>query len=171
MNLVLIGYRGTGKSTIGKRLSEVLEMSYISTDEEIVRRAGMTIPEIVSAFSWDHFRELEAEVIPDVAARDHCVIDTGGGVVTRRENVRRLKRNGLVFLLEARISDIIDRIRDGVDRPSLTGEQDFLSEVEQVLSARRPLYQEAADYVVNTSDLDVEAAVQEIARRFRGYMG
>ena len=95
MNLVLIGYRGTGKSTIGARLAAMLDMAYVSLDAEIAARAGMAIPEIVSRFGWKRFRDLEEEVAADAAARDGQVLDTGGGVVVRPENIRRLKERGI----------------------------------------------------------------------------
>ncbi|MEJ2077502.1 MAG: shikimate kinase [Acidobacteriota bacterium] len=167
MNLVLIGYRGTGKSTIGRRLSEVLRMPYICFDEEIVRRAGMTIPEIVERYSWDRFRELESRVVSDYAARDGQILDTGGGVVTRPENVAALRENSILVLLEAKVEDIVSRIGSTTDRPSLSGDQSFVEEVEDVLKERRPLYEAAADHRVDTSLLSQEEAVQAIVQIFR----
>ncbi|MEJ2083493.1 MAG: shikimate kinase [Acidobacteriota bacterium] len=167
MNLVLIGYRGTGKSTIGRRLSEVLRMPYICFDEEIVRRAGMTIPEIVERYSWDRFRELESCVVSDYAARDGQILDTGGGVVTRPENVAALRENSILVLLEAKVEDIVSRIGSTTDRPSLSGDQSFVEEVEDVLKERRPLYEAAADHRVDTSLLSQEEAVQAIVQIFR----
>ena len=167
MNLVLIGYRGTGKSTLGRRLSEVLRMPYICFDEEIVRRAGMTIPEIVERYSWDRFRELESRVVSDYAARDGQILDTGGGVVTRPENVAALRENSILVLLEAKVEDIVSRIGSTTDRPSLSGDQSFVEEVEDVLKERRPLYEAAADHRVDTSLLSQEEAVQAIVQIFR----
>ncbi|GAB4238992.1 MAG: shikimate kinase [Acidobacteriota bacterium] len=167
MNLVLIGYRGTGKSTLGKLAAERLGMPYVSSDEEIVRRAGRSIPEIVAASSWQHFRDLEETVIADLASRDGWVIDTGGGVVTRPPNVQRLREHGFVVWLQATVRDIVERIRDSSDRPSLTGDKDFLAEVEEVLAERLPLYEAAADLTVDTSALGIEEAVDTLVRAFR----
>ena len=77
MNLVLIGYRGTGKSTVGKVLARKLGRTVVSTDAEIVKRAQLSVPEIVKQFGWDHFRDLESAVCRDFAARDQLIIDTG----------------------------------------------------------------------------------------------
>lgn len=167
MNIALIGYRGTGKSTIGHLLSNKLGMVYVSFDAEIVRRAGMSIPEIVERYSWDRFRELEAGVVADFAARDRQILDTGGGVVTRPENIAALRERSIVVLLEANIQDIVQRIGATDDRPSLTGEKSFTEEVEEVLEQRRSLYEAAADHRINTSTLTPEQAVEEVIKVFR----
>jgi shikimate kinase len=167
MNLVLIGYRGTGKSTIGKLLSESLNMPYVGFDEEIVKRSGMTIPEIVERFSWDHFRDIETKVVKEYSSLDNQVLDTGGGVITREENTVCLKKTGIVFLLETEIKDIIQRIGISEDRPSLTGAKNFIEEIEEVLELRQPLYQSAADFVVNTSHLGLEESLNAIVDQFR----
>jgi shikimate kinase len=167
MNLVLIGYRGTGKSTLGELLAADLGLSYVSLDEEIVRRDGRAIPEIVAAHSWEYFRDRESDVVREFAARDGLVLDTGGGVVTRPGNVEHLRENGIVFLLEAAVPDIVARISTGSQRPSLTGAKSFTEEVAEVLAEREPLYRKAADVTVSTSRLSPPEAAREIADRFR----
>jgi len=171
MNLVLIGYRGTGKSTIGRVLAGRLGMSYIELDDRIVQKAGKEIPEIVAASGWDHFRDIESEVVREVSRLDGCLLDTGGGVILRPENVPELRRKGVVFWLRAEIPDIVERIQGGDQRPSLTGSRSFTEEVEEVLAERTPLYEAAADEVVDTSVLSEEEAVEHIARVFRERMG
>ena len=91
MNLILIGYRGTGKSTIAQLLAERLGWGLISLDAEIAKKAQRSIPEIVEQFGWDHFRQLESEICQTAAQQDHMVIDTGGGVIVREENIRALQ--------------------------------------------------------------------------------
>ncbi len=167
MNLVLIGYRGTGKSTIGKLLAEELQLRFVSLDHEIEVRAGMSIPEIVDQESWEDFRDLEEEVVGKFASRDGLLLDTGGGVVTREKNIGRLRRNGVVILLESTVEDIVLRIGSDDERPSLTGTQNFTEEVEQVLSSREALYRSAADFTINTSDRSPEEATLDIAAIFR----
>jgi len=166
MNLVLIGYRGTGKTVMGRRLAERLGMRYVGMDAEIVNRAGKPVPEIVAESGWDHFRDLESEVTRDAAAGDRCVLDTGGGVILRPENVENLRKNGKVFWLQATIADIVSRIGDDDQRPSLTGARSFTEEVEEVLTERTPKYAAAADEIVDTSTLSLEQAVEQIAERF-----
>ena len=93
MNLVLIGYRGTGKSTVAKLLAARLAMEVVSLDQEIVNAHG-PIPQIVAAHGWPHFRDLEAAITARTARRDGIIIDAGGGVILRQDNVDNLKRNG-----------------------------------------------------------------------------
>lgn len=150
MNIVLIGYRGTGKSTVGKLLADRLGRDLISTDAEIVKRAGQAIPDIVKQHGWEHFRDLEAEVCRELAGRDGVIIDTGGGVILRQENIDHLKVNGRLFWLTADIPTIIKRIGKDTQRPSLTGKQSFTEEIEEVLRERRPKYQAAADHQIDT---------------------
>jgi shikimate kinase len=152
MNLILIGYRGSGKSSVGKILAERLGRTLVSTDAEIVSRARLTIPEIVSRFGWEHFRDLESSICRDLAGQDGLIIDTGGGVVLRQENVDALKRNGRLFWLTAEVSSIVRRIGGDTQRPSLTGTKSFTEEVEEVLRERLPKYAAAADYVIATED-------------------
>jgi shikimate kinase len=166
MNLVLIGYRGTGKSTIGKMLSQKLRLAYTSLDEEIVRRAEMSIPALVEQYSWEYFRDLEEKVVQASAAQDGQVIDTGGGVVTRWVNIQRLQETGVIFLLEASVEDMIARIGLDNDRPSLTGTRSATEEVVDVWREREPLYRKAARFTVNTSELNPEQAADRIVNQF-----
>ena len=87
MNIVLIGYRGTGKSTVGQLLAARLGRELVSTDAEIIKRAKRTIPEIVNQEGWEYFRNLESDICGELASRDKLVIDTGGGAILRRQNV------------------------------------------------------------------------------------
>jgi shikimate kinase len=150
MNIVLIGYRGTGKSSVGKLLAGRSGRALISTDAEVVRRAGQSVTDIVTRHGWDHFRDLESEVCRDLAGRDHLIIDTGGGAILRQENVDRLKAGGLLFWLTAEVPTISRRIGGDTQRPSLTGTKSFVEEIEEVLRERTPKYRAAADHVIAT---------------------
>ncbi len=150
MNVVLIGYRGTGKSTIGKLLGVRLGCEVVSTDAEIVRRAGQTVPEIVAQHGWEYFRDLETKVCREVGARDGLVIDTGGGAILRPQNVEALKKTGRVFWLRAAVETIAERIGGDTQRPSLTGTKSFIEEIHDVLQDRTPKYAAAADHIIET---------------------
>lgn len=159
MNLILIGYRGAGKSSVGRLLAERLGWDLISTDAEIVRKAGLPIPDIVQRFGWDHFRNLESAVCRELADKDHLIIDTGGGAILRPENVDSLKATGSLVWLTVEVRTIIERIGDDTQRPSLTGAKSFTDEVEEVLRERQPKYQAAADHIVATD----EKSLSEVA--------
>jgi shikimate kinase len=162
MNLVLIGYRGTGKSTVGRLLAARLGRELVSTDAEIVKRAQCTIPEIVAQDGWEYFRDLESDICRELAGRDQLVIDTGGGAILRPQNVEALKKNGTVFWLTASVETIAKRIGGDNQRPSLTGTKSFVDEVQDVLRERAPKYQAAADHVISTDDRSINQLVETL---------
>ena len=170
MNLVLIGYRGTGKSTVAKLLASHLGMEVVSLDQEIVREAGRSIPEIVAEHGWPHFRDLESAVAKRVAARDRIIIDAGGGVILRAENVENLKRGGTLVWLRASVPAIVSRIESGADRPALTAGKTFTEEVEDVLRERTPLYEAAADHRVDTDARAPADVAADVAAFFEPQM-
>lgn len=167
MNLVLVGYRGTGKTAVAKLAAGTLGMSVFSMDPAIVEKAGMSIPEIVEKYGWERFRDLETEVCREVAGRDGLVIDTGGGVILREENRKLLRSRGVVVWLTAAVPTIISRIKDDTQRPSLTGRKSFTDEVAEVLAEREPLYRAAAHHVVDTDGKELEEVAAEVAAAFR----
>lgn len=162
MNIVLIGYRGTGKSTVGKILADRLGRELVSTDAEIIRRARLPVPDIVQRFGWDHFRDLESEVCRDLAGKDGLIIDTGGGAVLRQQNVDCLKKSGVLVWLTATVPTIIERIGGDTQRPSLTGTKSFTEEVEEVLRERQPKYKAAANHIIQTDGRSVTEVAETI---------
>jgi shikimate kinase len=162
MNIVLIGYRGAGKSAVGRRLAARLGRTLVSTDAEIVKRAHRSIPEIVAHDGWEYFRDLESDICRELANRDQLVIDTGGGVILRAHNVEVLKKNGTVFWLEASVGTITKRIGGDTQRPSLTGTKSFVDEIQDVLRERTPKYQAAADHVIRTDDQPIDQLVERL---------
>src|SRR5574338_556341 len=121
MNVVLIGYRGTGKSTVGKIVAARLGRVLVSTDAEIVKLVGQSIPKIVEINGWKYFRDLETKVCRELIGRTGVVVDTGGGVILRARKVEVLKERGRVFWLVASVRTIAQRIGQDAQRPSLTG--------------------------------------------------
>jgi len=162
MNLVLIGYRGTGKSTVAELLATRLGWRAMSTDAQIVEKTQMKIPDIVAENGWEHFRSLETEVCLVLKDRDRLVIDTGGGLILRPENVEALKPNSLIFWLTATVSTITRRIADDTQRPALTAGKTFVEEIQEVLTERTPKYQAAADHTIATDDLSPEETASRI---------
>jgi shikimate kinase len=168
MNLVLIGYRGAGKSEVGKILAARLGMKLVGMDAEIVRQAGMSIPQIVESFGWPGFRDRETEEARKLAGFDNLVIDTGGGIIERPENIEVLRRNARIFWLKASVDTIVSRIRGDSERPSLTSGKTFTEEVAEVLERRIPGYRSSAHYEIETDGSNpkqVAAAIIEIWRK------
>jgi len=165
MNVVLIGYRGTGKSSVGKVLAARLDRPLLSTDAEVVRLAGQTIPAIVEQHGWDYFRDLESKVCQELAGQNGLVIDTGGGAILRSQNVDVLKQTGKLFWLTASVETIAKRIGSDTQRPSLTGTKSFIDEIQDVLQDRLPKYQAAGDYVIETEGRSLSQVADEILAR------
>jgi shikimate kinase len=163
MNLVLIGYRGTGKSVVGRLLARKLNMDCVSMDAAIVEKTGMSIPEIVDKFGWVKFRDLESEVVRELSSRDNIIIDSGGGVIERSENVETLKSRSVIFWLNADIDVIVARISRGSERPALTEGKSFTAEVEEVLAARLPKYRAAAHHEIDTGRITPGRTAEAIA--------
>jgi shikimate kinase len=156
MNLVLIGYRGTGKSAVGAIVAVRLGMSCISMDEKIVEKTGMPIPDFVESHGWPAFRDVETEVARELSRLDDIVVDAGGGVIERPENIDALCANGIIVWLKASVDTIVSRIEGSTERPSLTGAKSFTDEVEEVLERRTPKYAAAARYEIDTDSLSAE---------------
>ena len=137
-------------------------MECLSMDEEIVRRAGMSVPEIVEKEGWPGFRDRETQVAEDFAARDNIVIDCGGGVIERPENIEALGTNGRIFWLRAGVDVIVGRISDDTQRPALVEGRTFTDEVREVLERRTPMYRNAADWEIETDGLTPGEAADRV---------
>lgn len=169
MNRVLIGYRGAGKSAVGRRLADRLGFVFYDTDELIEEDGGRTIQEMVSTKGWEYFRECEKAVIRELSGIDAAVIATGGGAVLDTENVALLKRNGSLIWLIADPQTLITRMQADQDgrkrRPSLTG-GDHAGETAALMAARTPYYRAAADWSLDTSGKTIGQLVDEICSHF-----
>jgi shikimate kinase len=168
MNIALIGYRGSGKSTIGKRLANQLWMDFVDTDALIVARAGKTIREIFAAGGEPAFRDLESAVIADVMAKDNQIIALGGGAILRPENLQRIKSAARVIYLQADAATLHARITadpaTAHARPHLTLAGGTLEEVQTLLATRDPLYRAAATATLEVTRLTPEDAATHITR-------
>jgi shikimate kinase len=167
MNLVLIGYRGTGKSAVGRELGGALGMPVVSVDEEIVRETGQSIPDLVSGSGWACFRDVEERVCRRLGERDGLIIDCGGGVVEREANIDSLRKGSHVFWLRATTATIVARIRGDSSRPSLTGTKSYTAEVAEVLARREPLYRRLAHECIDTDDRTPAELARMIGDHFR----
>jgi len=174
MNLVLIGYRCSGKSTVGRILASRLGMVLCDTDTLVQERTGKEIKSLVVECGWNHFREEEQKAVEVIARLDSRVIATGGGVVLNRENVRNLKANGWVAWLKAGARVLEKRMskeqEKGRTRPSLIG-ADPVEEISRILEERIPFYVDAADFVVDTESLSPDGVAEEIMKAFETARG
>ncbi len=153
-SLVLIGYRATGKTSVGKLLAQALRRPFVDLDQELTAHAGRSVAEIVAAEGWEGFRRREKELVRRFAGLSGLVLATGGGVVLDPENVALLRETGVLVWLTATPETIRRRLAADaattVNRPGLCG-ADPLAEVEELLRQREPLYRQAADVVIDTA--------------------
>jgi shikimate kinase len=164
-NLVLIGCRACGKTSVGKALARALARPFVDLDEELVATAGRSVAEIVADEGWPGFRRREKELVQHYGRLAGQVLAPGGGVVLDPENVETLREHGLIIWLTADPATLGQRLRgdqgSGEFRPSLTG-RDPVAEMEQVLAEREPLYRAAAHLIVDTTGLSIDQVVGRI---------
>ena len=161
-NIVLVGMRGSGKTTVSKQLAEKLAIEHLDLDTLMSQKLGASTADIVAEHGWDYFRDQEAAITKEVSALNQKLISTGGGVVLRPENVASLQKNGTVVMLHASPEVLVARLGDSSDRPALTDAETLEEEVEQVLAERQKLYEDAADVIIDTDSLSPEQVVAEI---------
>jgi shikimate kinase len=168
-NIALIGFMATGKSAAGRLLAERLGKQAVELDAYIERKAGKTIPEIFAQDGEAAFRQLESEAAAEVAANDNQVIACGGGVVLNSENVNRLKESCIIVCLTAAPEVILQRVSaDDTVRPLLANENKD-QVIRELLAARQPLYQQVADIMLDTSELDINGVVEQIVAGLEEY--
>lgn len=165
MNIFLIGYRCTGKSTVGKRLAERLNWKFVDADEALVSTEGRSITQLVAQSGWDAFRRIEKSVLKNLCQLENQVIATGGGVVLDEKNIELMKENGPVIWLHASVQTIYDRLlsdqKTASTRPSLT-DKDIWDEIVTTLMERKPLYERAMSGYVDTDDKQADEICTEI---------
>lgn len=155
-NIVLIGYRASGKTTVGRVLAERLDRPFIDTDELIQNRLQRSIADIFRDEGEAFFRRIESEIIAELSAHQATVIAVGGGAVESEQNRRRLADLGVVVWLTAAVDELHRRIlsdpQSAAFRPPLSSD-DLLTEIQHTLARRAPLYRNLAQYAVDTTNL------------------
>jgi shikimate kinase len=168
-SIALIGFMGTGKSAISKMLADRLGKILVEADSLIAEKAGKSIPEIFEEDGEIAFRELEINVIKQIASGNNQVIDCGGGVVLNRINIDRIKQNAVVVWLIASPEVVIKRTnRNQYKRPLLRGKTD-VGLIKQMICSREFYYQSAADVKIDTSDLDIATLTERIIQKVQEY--
>lgn len=161
-NIALIGFMGSGKSTVGKVLSKRLGYSYTDTDKLIERRTRKTIPEIFEDDGEDKFRQIESAILDEALAQSEAVVSCGGGIVKLERNRTMLKEKAIVVYLKTDPKEVFLRVgRSGHTRPLLNA-NDPEAEINRLLKEREPLYKEVADKVVDTTGKSLEEVVDLI---------
>lgn len=159
-NIVLIGFMGTGKSSIGRKLARILNMEFIDTDQEIERLTGLTIPLIFAKYGEIRFRSEEKLMVKKVVRKNNCVISTGGGVVLDPNNIAELKKTGIIICLMASPQEIYARVKRRGGRPLLRN-RNSPEAIAQLLEERAPYYR-CADFYVDTTHLSTGAVLEQI---------
>ncbi|MBL7068429.1 MAG: shikimate kinase [Candidatus Omnitrophica bacterium] len=161
-NIVLVGFMGTGKTVIAKSLARRLKMRYVSTDDIIEQREKRPISDIFAKDGESYFRRVEKRIVKEVSLMNNIVVAAGGGVVIDEENLKDLKKRGVVICLNASAEDILERTKTYAHRP-LLNVPDPLGKIRELLRAREAYYKRA-DYQINTSGRTRDVVIDEIVR-------
>jgi shikimate kinase len=161
-NIILVGFMGTGKTTVGKALAAELGLPHRDLDEVIVKREGISISEIFRTKGEQYFRELETEQLKKLLNEQVQVLTTGGGAVLRPENVSTMLQAGTVIALTATEAELIRRLESDNQRPLLAG--GVAERVKTLLEQRKGAY-DFAPIQIDTTDKQVDEIVAEIRRR------
>jgi shikimate kinase len=164
-NIALIGFMGTGKSSVGRMLADQLNFTFLDTDAEIEAKAGTTIPDIFARQGEPAFRELERQLVEQLATRRQTVISTGGGLPVNPANLASLKTHALVVGLWASPERIWERVRSQNHRPLLQ-DSNPQAKIRSLLAIREPFYRQA-DVLINTELRSVREVALQILHQFR----
>lgn len=163
-NIFLIGFMGSGKSTISACLSRAFSMEAVEMDRLIVKREGMSISDIFAVHGEEYFRGLETGLLTELLEKQNVVVSCGGGVPMRTINVAKMKENGRVVLLSATPETILERVKNSHDRPLLEGHKE-VSYISELMEKRRPKYEAAADITVVTDKKSEREICAELVRK------
>jgi shikimate kinase len=174
MNLFLIGYRCSGKTTIGKSIAETIDRPFVDADTMLVSDCGKPIKDIVDTEGWDAFRRMERSTLAQICNKDRQVVATGGGVVLDADNVAAMQASGVVIWLSATAETIQKRMQQdkstGDFRPALT-DKGRMAEIEGMLLERNPYYESACDFSIQTDDTAVDEISAIIIQRIQDKIG
>ena len=170
-NIVLIGFMGCGKTTVGQALAEQLSYEFLDTDLYIEAKEEMAISEIFSGKGEDYFRNLETSSLRELVEQtEKTIVSSGGGLPLRPENAKLLQNLGFVIYLKVEKDTVLERLQGDTTRPLLQCE-DPEKKVEELLEYRNPIYEVGAHLVVSVDHKSVEEIVEEIVRNYQIMMG
>lgn len=163
-NIFLIGFMGSGKTTISDYLSTMFAMKSVEMDHIISEREGMSISDIFAEFGEEYFRNLETNLLIEMQSKQNVVVSCGGGVPMRANNVAEMKKNGRVVLLTARPETIYDRVKDSHDRPLLENNKN-VPYISELMEKRKEKYEAAADIIIETDGKDELKICEELVQK------
>jgi len=161
-NIILVGPMGSGKTTIGKRLSENLNLDFFDSDHEIIDKTGVSIDHIFDVEGEKGFRTRESDVLKRLCNMSNIVLATGGGAVTLEENREMMKKNGLVIYLSSSVDQILRRTAKSKTRPLLEKSKNRRKTIADILETRDSLYKEVASLTINTNGKKLNEVIDEI---------
>ena len=165
-NIVLIGFMACGKSSVGRRLSQALDIEFLDTDELIEQKAGTTISDIFAKQGEAAFRAMETECLKDLIGRDSCafVLSVGGGLPIREENRKLLSQIGEVIYLKVSADTVFMRVRNDTTRPLLQTPNPR-GRIMDLMNARKQFYEDAADYIIEADNKSFDEIIGEIKEK------
>lgn len=167
-HIILIGFMGAGKTSVGKSLAHELEIPFVDMDDEIVKKAGMPITEIFAEYGEPYFREIETNVLEELLdLKERHVISAGGGVPMQEVNQPLLKQAGVVVYLKADTEILVKRLQGDTTRPVLHG-GDLRGKITVLQAGRAPVYEKVSDFQVITDEKSLVEIVNEIGGLVEG---
>ncbi len=169
-SIALIGFMATGKTVVGKALKKYLgnQYKFIEIDEEIIMEVGKSIPEIFAEEGEAKFREYETSICERISKLNKVIISCGGGIVLNEKNIENLRKNCHIVLLKATIDEIYERsLKNGRESRPVINKDDLKKEIVKILKSRRPYYEAAAEFVIDTTGKKIKNIVREIAIKTR----
>jgi len=166
-NIFLIGLLGTGKTTVGRQLSRKLKMEFYDSDRVIEERTGVDIPLIFEKEGEAGFRARETAIIDELTQKKNIVLATGGGAILNAENRNHLVNRGTVFYLKSNLQTLVERTSKDKNRPLLQTGEPVETTLKNLLEQRGPLYEETADYVIETANNSIHNVIQAIIKHLK----
>lgn len=166
-NIFLIGLMGTGKTTVGRQLARKLKMNFYDSDRVIEERTGVDIPLIFEKEGEAGFRKREVDIIDELTQKQGIILATGGGAVLDAENRNHLINRGTVFYLKSNLNTLIERTSKDKSRPLLQADEPVEIILKRLLEERGPLYEETADYIIETANNSIHGVIQAIIKSLK----